>query len=130
MLGDFVAAHPRKANVQQNDVRQVLLGHLQRFRPTVGQEDLVAPQPQEDGNALPGVHVVIHYEDTPGDDTAPAARLSGSALVWCLSQGGQPNNKLTPLARPLAGAVMLPPCNSTNFLTTVRPIPSPPLLPL
>src|SRR6478609_3881899 len=56
---DLVAAHPRKADIEQDEIRLILPGHFDGFWPTVGCFYLVPDELQEHRHGLSRVHAVI-----------------------------------------------------------------------
>src|SRR6516225_3448356 len=71
---DFVAVHPRQAEIQENDRRTLLPSGLQRRRAIVHLANLVAFHFQEGGQAVGGIPVII--------DNQYARGTSGGCGVW------------------------------------------------
>ena len=60
--GHFVAVHARHPDVEEHHLRSVALRQFQGGGAVVGHPDLVALQPQQQGEAVGGVHVVIDHQ--------------------------------------------------------------------
>ena len=100
---------------------------LRGLRPVVGGLHVVAHEREELGQAVDHVDVVVDDENA----RRTTARLPTPVPVttvdrWpALPRAVEPRIR-SPCRCPSLFAVTLPPCASTSFLTTVRPMPSPP----
>ena len=128
VVGDLVAVHAGKADVEEDELGPELAGGLDGGRAVVGDLDLVA----EGFRSLAMPRAVSTLSSTTRMRPPAAAawrRPPGSADAAVrrgrLAAGSRTMNSL-PLPGPSLVAGRVPPCISTSFLTSVRPIPSPP----
>ncbi len=65
VAADLVAVKPRQADVQQDNVRALLLDHLDRFDSIMRHERLIAGDLQQHREWISRVSVVVDNDDTP-----------------------------------------------------------------
>ncbi len=108
-LGKLVAVDDRQPDVEQRQVRHALAASRERLEPVVRHPDLVAQQLQHLGDALRGVHVVVHHQDlqplAPGHGVGSLARRGAAAASGGLRRERQAHGEGASLAH--AGALHL-----------------------
>ena len=87
-------------------------------------------QPQQHGQAVGGVRVVVDDQDAAARGgaaaSAPPAPVGGLARRARPGRGGRRTTNSLPRPGPSLRASTVPPCISTRLFTSVRPMPSPP----
>src|SRR5262249_43571139 len=130
LRGHRVAVQPRQPDVDQGYLRAEGQRRFDSLPPVFHQVHAVAEKPQQQGQALPPVPVVLADQNVAAGGgrarggAGPAA--AGPAAPAAPAAGGSRTVNSLPWPRPGLLAVIVPPCISTSRLTSVSPIPSPP----
>ena len=61
-FGNLVAVDPREANVQEDHVKRIGGGRLDRCEAVMGDAYLITPELQNSGEALRRILTVVHHE--------------------------------------------------------------------
>jgi hypothetical protein len=80
---DFVPAHPRYGNVDQDHIRLVCLCRFHRCRTSESRFNLMPVEPEQEGHGLGIVQGVIHHQHSQSvrllQETVPPRRFTGEA---------------------------------------------------
>ena len=110
-----VPVHLRHEEVHDDDVRPRALGFFHRL-PAVGRgRHLVAAGPDNHGQQLARVFVIVHHQDARGHHS-PATFMAGPVAETHSSEPVQGSSTIMAVPRPLPAlsALTVPPCNWTS----------------
>src|SRR5207253_7951004 len=121
---DVIPRELRQADVQERHGGLELVRGRDRLGAVVGDAHLVPHHPEQGGEAVGGILVVVDDEDARvrfGGGRRHALRLYSVPR-----RAGSFTTNSLPFPGPSLNALTVPPCSSTSLRTSVRPMPRPP----